>query len=135
MRSLVGALALLVGLVLTTSAAAQQAQQEYQPWTHPEVLKAAFDIGMTPEQRPQFQAAVTEMLREFNEDVQRLMKRHNQTGLPRKIASKRRARVKAMDEQMAAFLSEEQVLLYHTYRDKLLEKMDERAARLRRGAG
>ena len=34
-----------------------------------------------------------------------------------------------MDEQMAEFLSEDQQAGYEVYRDLLLDKMDERAAR------
>ena len=105
--------------------------EEETPWTHPEVLRAALQIGLTPDQQPQFREAVREFLEGFNSDVKRLLNSRDLDDLPRKIASKRRARVRAMDEQMAEFLSEQQQAGYEVYRDRLLERMDERAARRR----
>ncbi len=109
-----------------------QAQEASQPWTHPEVLRAAIVIGLSEDQRPLFRGAVSEFLQGFGADVQRLLRANNQTNLPRKIASKRRIRAKAMDEQMQELLSEEQFTAYESYRDKLLEQMDKRAAARRR---
>ena len=117
-------------LTLSLLAALAHGEEE-TPWTHPEVLRAAFQIGMTPDQQPQFREAVREFLEGLNVDVNRLLNSRDLDDLPRKIASKRRARVRAMDEQMAEFLSEDQQAGYEVYRDLLLDKMDERAARRR----
>ncbi len=106
--------------------------EEQVPWTHPEVLKAAWEIGLTQEQRPRFQKGVGDFLQGIGSDVRRLLNSNNQTDLPRKIASKRRSRVRKMDEQMTEILSIEQQSAYATYRDLLLQKMDERAANRRR---
>ena len=108
------------------------AQEDVEPWRHPDVLKAAIDIGMTAEQRPQFQGAITEMLQGYGSDVRKLMRAHNQTNLPKKIEKKRKVRVKALDKAVAEFLTPDQLPAYDTYRDTLLAKMDERAAARRR---
>ena len=106
--------------------------QEDTPWTHPDVLKAAIEIRMTQDQSPRFRSAITTFLEGFNSDVKRLLNVRNPNDLPRKIASKRRARVKAMDAEVQEFLNEEQMPAYEAYRDLLLEKMDESAAKRRR---
>ena len=105
--------------------------QEGAPWTHPDVLKAASDVRMSQDQRPQFRRAVTAFLEGFNSDVKRLLNARSPHDLPRKIASKRRHRVKEMDKTMQAFLMPGQIPAYEAYRDLLLQKMDERAARIR----
>jgi hypothetical protein len=117
----------LIVLLLAGQAFSEQAD----PWAHPEVIRAAAMIGLDSEQQPKFRDSVSEFLQGFGSDVQRLFKRNNQTDLPRRIASKRRARVKAMDARMAEFLSDEQLPNYVVYRDLLLKKMDERAANRR----
>ncbi len=105
---------------------------EQQPWTHPDVLRAAVAMGLSDEQQPQFRDAVSQFLQNFGADVQRLMRRNNATGLPRKIATKRRKHVKIMDTRVGSFLSEEQFAAYEVYREALLEKMREQAAARRR---
>ena len=103
--------------------------QEDTPWTHPDVLKAAIEIRMTQDQRPRFRSAITTFLQGFNSDVRRLLNVRNPNDLPRKIASKRRSRVKALDSEVQEFLTDEQMSAYEAYRDMLLEKMDERTAK------
>ncbi|MEM7020334.1 MAG: EF-hand domain-containing protein [Pseudomonadota bacterium] len=99
--------------------------QPQGPWTHPEVMKAALDIGMSEEQQAKFRESVGEYLTGLGDDVRRLLRSNNQSNLERKIASKRRARTKAMNEQMQAMLSPEQYPKYEVYRELLFEKMDE----------
>lgn len=124
-------LALTLLIALATPAFAQDFEEG--AWTDPEVLKAAIDIGLTPEQRADFRSAITTFLQNFSSDVKRLLNARNPNDLPRKIAAKRKARVKVMDEEMQAFLTEEQYPAYETYRDLLLEKMQEEAEkRIRR---
>ena len=106
--------------------------EETQPWRDAEVLQAALDIGMSAEQTDKFRLAVREFLRGYASDVKRLLNARNRNDLPRKIASKRRARVRTMNDQMAELLSEDQLTAYEDYRELLLEKMDEAAARRRR---
>lgn len=102
------------------------------PWTHPEVLQAAFDIGMTGDERTRFRGYVTEFLQGFDQDVFRLRRGNNQADLGRKVLQKRRSRVKTMDKQMRTLLSEEKYAGYELYRDLLLQKMDDRGRRRRR---
>ena len=106
--------------------------QEYDPWLNPEVLRAAWEIGVTAEEQLEFRSAVTDFLQGYGADVRRLLNGNNRTDLPRKIARKRRVRVKAMDERIALILTDHQIPRYETYRDLLLKKMDERAANRRR---
>jgi len=111
-------------LVLSTKLTAAEPQA---PWTHPDVLLAAVNIGMTEEQQPQFREALAEFLQGFSADVRKLMRANNQTDLPRKIERKRNRRVSTMDKHMSTFLDSTQYAAYETYRDSLLEKMDEAA--------
>ncbi|NKC00011.1 MAG: hypothetical protein GKR90_16130 [Pseudomonadales bacterium] len=103
------------------------AMGEERPWTDPEVLQAAFSIAMTAEQQPQFRAAVADFLQGYGSDVRKLLNGRNNLRIERKIASKRRNRVKTMDNEVATFLSEAQLGAYENYRATLLAKMDERA--------
>lgn len=108
-------------LLLTLPAYAQDAAPT--PWTDPEVLQAAVRIDMDTVQSAAFRESVTEFLQGFGSDVQRLLRKHNQTGLPRKIERKRKKRVNTMDLQMAKILREAQMPAYAVYRDLLLAKM------------
>ncbi len=112
--------------------ATQGAQQPVRPWTHPDVLVEALKIRMDESQRLEFRAAITDFLQGYGSDVRRVLNSNNQANLPRKIATKRRNRVKEMDKTMAATLTEEQYPQYEAYRNALLAKMDEEAARRRR---
>ena len=94
-----------VALVSLLATAPLAHGEEQVPWTHPEVLKAAWEIGLAPEQRPRFQKGVGDFLEGFGSDVLQLLNSNNQTDLPRKITSKRRSRVRKMDEQMKEILS------------------------------
>ena len=104
----------------------------YEPWAHPEVLRAAYFIGLDTTQQPQFRAYVTEFLQGYSADVRKLLRGNNVTNLRRKVATKRRNRVNDMNEAMAKILSQEQLTSYEAYRDLLLQKMDEKAAARRR---
>ena len=106
--------------------------EDVDPWMDPEVIKASMAISMTREERLQFRDHLSEFLQGYGGDVRKLLRKHNQTNLPRKIAKKRNVRVETMDAQMLALLSEERYPGYETYRDKLLEKMDERQRDRRR---
>ncbi len=120
--------AFVAGLAFSTVSAAE----EQAPWTHPDVLRAAAQINLTDAQLKGFRSHVAEFLQGYGSDVARLMRANNQTNLPRKIAGKRRARVSNMDERMGDLLTAEQLPAYQSYRDTLLQKMDERAAARRR---
>ena len=123
---------MLAGVLLASCALMPSAYgEEEPPWTHPEVVESARNIALSAQQGVKFRGAVREFLQGFDSDVRRLLNSNNRSDLPRKIAAKRRARVKDMDEQVAEFLSPEQQAAYEVYRDLLLEKMNERAARRR----
>lgn len=124
--------ALAAAAVILVAVAPFARAEEAPPWQDPEVLQAAWEIGLSPEQQARFRDIVTEFLEGFGSDVRRLLNSNNPTDLPRKMSSRRRIRVKAMDEQMAVLLSDQQAGAYGTYRDLLLQKMDEAAARRRR---
>ena len=123
-KSLLTAAVLLLSatLVFSTNLTAAEPQA---PWTHPDVLQAAVNIGMTEEQQPQFREALTEFLQGFGADVRKLLRANNQTDLPGKIERKRKRRVSTMDKQMSTFLDSTQYAAYEIYRVMLLEKMEE----------
>ncbi|MEM7099916.1 MAG: hypothetical protein AAF541_16735 [Pseudomonadota bacterium] len=104
------------------------AAKDYEPWAHPDVIRAAYIIGLDAKQQPKFRAHVTQFLQGYGADVRKLLRGHNVTNLPRKISTKRRNRVREMDDAMARILTKDQLLSYQDYRDLLLAKMDEKAA-------
>lgn len=114
----------LVTIGLMQSAVAVLAAEPPKPaYMQTEVLQAALAIQMTDEQRPQFQQALTKFHNARMEAISLLMRRNNQTGVPRKIKGKTNALLKNMDKDMAVFLTEEQMIAYQDYRTKLKSNM------------
>ena len=107
---------LLLALSLLNAAYAAQPTPAY---LQPTVLKAALEINLTEEQQPMFREALTNFFNNRMSAINLLLRRHNQTGLPRKIKSKTNGLLKTMDKDMAAFLTEEQIPAYETYRQTL----------------
>jgi hypothetical protein len=114
---------LLANLVLGFMHAAGAAEPPTPAYLQPEVLQAALAIQLNDEQKPQFQKALTDFHNARMEGISLLMRRNNQTDLPRKIKSKTNSLLKKMDKDMAVFLSEEQMLAYMDYRKKLKSNM------------
>ncbi|MEM7000855.1 MAG: hypothetical protein AAF529_08715 [Pseudomonadota bacterium] len=110
-------LSLLIGLLSTAGFAG--AAEQTPAFMQPEVLKAAIAIGLNEEQKPKFQAALGDFVNARLQAIGKLMRKRNQTGLPRKIKSKTRSLLKQMDADMAAFLTPEQMPAYENYRDTL----------------
>jgi hypothetical protein len=100
-----------------------QAAEPTPSFLQPDVLRAAIAINLTDEQKPQFQAALTQFINARIEAVNRLMRKNNQTNLERKIKSRSNSLLKQMDKDMAKFLSEEQLPAYQVYRDTLKANM------------
>jgi len=111
-------LGLLISLVQTASGA-----EDTPAFVQPEVLKAALAINLTDEQKPQFQQALTDFVNDQDDAIRLLMRRNNQTNLPRKIKGKRNGLLKAMDKQMATFLTQEQMPAYEHYAKTLKSYM------------
>ncbi len=112
----------LLGSLLLPGAHSQAAQAK-PAFLQPEVLKAALAINLTEVQKPQFQAAVTEFFNGRMEAFNLLSRRHNQTGIPRKMKSRTKKLLKNMDESVASFLTPEQMPAYEHYRDTLKSKL------------
>lgn len=108
------AVLLMIAAPLLASAAEQQ-----PAFLQPEVLKAALAINLTDEQKPQFQEALGNFVNGRIAAINKLMRKHNQTNLGRKVKSKTNALLRSMDKEMAAFLTAEQIPAYETYRDTL----------------
>ena len=107
-----------VGLLLFT-AHLHAAEQPKPAFMQPEVLKAAVDINMTDEQKPQFQKALTTFVEDRMKMISKLMRGNNVTNMPRKIKSRTNSLLKKMDKNMAKFLTEEQMPAYENYRELL----------------
>ena len=107
---------LLLALSLLNAAYAAQPIPAY---LQPTVLKAALEINLTEEQQPMFREALTNFFNNRMSAINLLLRRHNQTGVPRKIKSKTNSLLKTMDKDMAAFLTEEQIPAYENYRQTL----------------
>jgi hypothetical protein len=102
---------------------ARAAEPPTPAFLQPDVLRAAVAINLTEEQKPQFQAALTQFINARIEAVNRLMRKNNQTNLGRKIKSRSNSLLKQMDKDMAMFLTEEQLPAYQVYRDTLKANM------------
>ena len=96
-----------------------QAAERVPAFMQPEVLKAAAGIGLTETQQPLFRTAVGTFVDQRMKAINKLMRKHNQTGLQRKIKSKTNSLLRDMDKSMAEFLEDEQMPAYENYRDKL----------------
>lgn len=118
-------------ITLTPLAYAEESNMPRPPWLHPEVLQAALEIGLDDIQGPQFRTAVTAFLENFNSDARRVLNRGGMD-MERKIASRRRGRVKKMNKTMQALLTQEQFPRYEVYRDLMLAKMDAQSGARRR---
>ena len=109
---------LLVVLALLGSNAFA-AEQPRPAFLQPEVLEAAAAINLNAEQQPLFREALGRFVDGRTKSFNSLMRRNNQTNLPRKLKGRTNSLLKKMDKEMAEFLSEEQMPAYKVYRDKL----------------
>lgn len=117
---------LAAGTSMPTWGAEQQApgaEQQQPPWMQPDVVKAAAEIGLTPEQQAPFRDAVTTMLTKMRQDVNRVLNGIDNRDIPRKLETRRKMRVRELNETMQQLLTAEQMPKYETYRDLLLTKM------------
>lgn len=114
---------LILFMVFTATFGAFAAQAPTPAFMHPEVLKAASAINLTDAQKPQFRQAITTFYNERIRAINLLLRRHNQSNVPRKIKGKTNALLKNMDKEMAEFLSEEQMAAYKNYRKALKSNM------------
>jgi hypothetical protein len=110
-------------LVLCCIAPQLMAAEEQTGFLAPEVLKSAVAINLTEEQKPLFQAAISNFVNARMDAINKLMRKNNQTNLGRKIKSKTNSLLRTMDKEMAAFLSEEQMPAYKIYRDTLKDNL------------
>lgn len=102
---------------------AHAAEQQVLPWRQAEVVKASILIGMTEEQIPQFKETVSHYLSAVNSAVIRVRRGNDQSDIARKIKRKTSKLRKAMDKEMAEFLTATQMPKYIVYRDLLLARM------------
>ena len=100
---------------------------EAGPFRDPDVVRAAFAIGMNYEQTEQFRAVVGEFGTSLGSEFRKLLQRGN-ADIERRWERKHRQLVKRMDENMATFLTDQQIPAYENYRDVLLQKLEEQAA-------
>jgi len=105
--------------VLLLAAPTVFAAEQQPAYLQPEVLKAALEINLTDEQKPQFQQALTDFVNGRMKAFNKLMRGHNQSNIERKMKSRTNSLLKQMDKDMAAFLTEEQMPAYKNYRKTL----------------
>ena len=117
------ALLVLWSVLFLTITLSLYAVEQKPAFLQPEVLRAAIAINLTEEQKPRFQAALGEFINARMQAINRLVRKNNQTDLKRKIKSKSNSLLKQMDKDMAAFLSEEQLPAYQSYRETLKANM------------
>jgi len=101
------------------------AEQARPPWLSDEVVAAAVAIELDTEQLPAFRTSAGEFLNRYGEEVRRLIRR-NEPDLQIHIDRKREKLARDMDERMAAFMSDEQLIRYQDYRKALLEALSRR---------
>ena len=110
---------LMVSVLLAVVAAGEE---ERPPWLSEEVIAAAMAIELTPEQMAPFRTSVTEFLESYRDQARRLVRR-GAAGLEGQIDRLRKSLASDMDERMAAFLSEDQMVRYGDYRSALLDSL------------
>ena len=113
---------LAVLFFLALMPALEAAAQQRPPWMHPDVVRAAVDIGMTDEQLAQFRSHVAEFMDGRMKAFNNLMRRNNVTNMDRKMKSRTKKLKRRMDEQMSELLTEAQYPKYEVYRDLLMSK-------------
>ena len=110
---------LMVSVLLAVFAAGEE---ERPPWLSEEVMTAAVAIELTPEQLAPFRASVTEFLESYRDQARKLVRR-GAAGLEGQIDRLRKSLAADMDERMAGFLSEDQMVRYADYRSALLDSL------------
>ena len=113
-------LALLFGTLFATANS-----QALDPWSDPQIVRAVFALNLADDQKPLFASAVEDCLQGYMSDVKKLMRANNQTDLDRKLAKKRKSRLKALDDAMAKVLTEPQKPSYEEFRTLLNQKIDQ----------
>ncbi len=93
-------------------------------WMDPQVVKAAIQIGLDPQQQPEFRRIVGEYLTNLRKVVQQEMRRES-VNKDRTIKRKNNGLIKKMDEQVKPLLSAEQWPKYEQYKTLLFAKMKE----------
>ncbi len=116
--------AALVSLVLSAVVSTVYAADQPTPaFAQPEVLKAGLQIGLSEEQQPKFKEGVTNFFNCRISAFNKLMKGRDQVDMERKMKSKTKGCVRAMDKEMGSFITEEQQPKYENYRETLLAHM------------
>lgn len=100
-----------------------QATEKKPAWLQADVLISALEIGMTKEQKPQFQSVITDYLTEFQKSFKKIVSGRDTSGMQRKVKRMNKILTKKMDSKMAKFLSAEQIPKYEHYRDTLIKAM------------
>ena len=110
---------LMVSVLLAVVAAGEE---ERPPWLSEGVMAAGMAIELTPEQMAPFRSSVTEFLESYRDQARRLVRR-GAAGLEGQIDRLRKSLASDMDERMAGFLSEDQMVRYGDYRSALLDSL------------
>jgi len=105
--------------------AAALAEEQRPPWLSDEVMAAAMAIQLTPEQMGPFRDNVAEFLASYRDQARKLVRR-GAAGLEGQIHRLRKSLAADLDEQMAALLTDEQMVRYADYRTALLDALDQR---------
>jgi len=95
-----------------------EAVKAMPPWMQPDVVKAAVQIGMTPEQQTEFRRLVGNYITDRFAMIQQVISRGGMD-LERTIRSKDRGLQSDLDKQMKVVLTKEQWPKYEDYKTVL----------------
>jgi hypothetical protein len=90
-------------------------------WLEPEVIKASLEIGLTPEQQPEFRRIVGQYITDRVAMIQQEIRR-SPPNLDRVIKTKSNRLEKTMDAEMKVVLTEEQWKPFENYKKVLKSK-------------
>ena len=90
-------------VALLCSHAVQAAKQPTPAFMQPEVLRAAVAMKLSEAQKPQFRAVVTRFSESRMASLAELMKKNNQTNLPRKWTSKTNSLLRPWTKKWLSF--------------------------------
>ena len=100
------------------------AAQTVAPWMEPQVVQAAYDIGMNEQQQVQFSSALQEYLTQRFDTISRIS-RSNNPDPERRIKRSLRKLAETMDAQMREMLSSEQQPRWQIYQGLLMAALDD----------
>lgn len=93
--------------------------QEAPPWLQPHVIKAYVNIGLTEEQKPEFNKSISDYLQKSGRAINKAIST-SKGNLDREIRRVMKKHINRWNRKAEEILTEEQYPKYEIYRDTLI---------------